>query len=467
MPEPESSAIPRYQVLADPTGRRRHRMAIAGRAATIALGLWLLVLMLGGLGLQPLAGLPIVGDLGAGDTAPPALPERVQIARDTRTSMAPGARAPEATAPVTPLPAGAPRRRAETQAPGPARRRPSRKSPTPNPTKPSGDRPAGTLPATTAPGSTGTLPGSKPPAPAPARTPGPSTSAPGQQRTPPGQAKPGPGRPVTTPGTTRAASGSGRAGCRHPREFALTGVPDPADSPQRRSALRFRLRHPPTRWGLLGTCLVLLAALITFQGFSTHAIGASSEASEDRTAGTPLKGSQPLLVARSGHLHSPQPDPGKRIALTFDDGPDPRWTPKILDVLRRGARARHVLHGRQSGRPPPRSRARCRARRARDRQPHLHARRDVDRTRLAAPARRSISPRPSCSASSAATRGSSVRRTPRPATRSRRSPMNALAKAGGRALHHRSGRLRLARLGEAGRRERSSATPRRRPAAAA
>ena len=25
--------------------------------------------------------------------------------------------------------------------------------------------------------------------------------------------------------------------------------------------------------------------------------------------------------------------PGKRIALTFDDGPDPRWTPKILDIL--------------------------------------------------------------------------------------------------------------------------------------
>src|SRR5207245_10647981 len=24
----------------------------------------------------------------------------------------------------------------------------------------------------------------------------------------------------------------------------------------------------------------------------------------------------------------------KKIAITFDDGPDPRWTPKILDVLK-------------------------------------------------------------------------------------------------------------------------------------
>jgi len=33
-------------------------------------------------------------------------------------------------------------------------------------------------------------------------------------------------------------------------------------------------------------------------------------------------------VDRTGH------DPGKRIALTFDDGPDPMWTPEILQLLR-------------------------------------------------------------------------------------------------------------------------------------
>ena len=28
-------------------------------------------------------------------------------------------------------------------------------------------------------------------------------------------------------------------------------------------------------------------------------------------------------------------DEHKKIALTFDDGPDPRWTPQILDILHR------------------------------------------------------------------------------------------------------------------------------------
>lgn len=41
------------------------------------------------------------------------------------------------------------------------------------------------------------------------------------------------------------------------------------------------------------------------------------------------------------------PDTGRRVALTFDDGPDPRWTPDILDVLAaHGARATFFQVGR-------------------------------------------------------------------------------------------------------------------------
>ena len=80
---------------------------------------------------------------------------------------------------------------------------------------------------------------------------------------------------------------------------------------------------------------MLLAALIAFQGLCTHTIGAGTEGPADLQAGAPLNGSRPLLVAQGDRLRSPQPDPGKRIALTFDDGPDPQWTPKILEVLRR------------------------------------------------------------------------------------------------------------------------------------
>jgi cellulose synthase/poly-beta-1,6-N-acetylglucosamine synthase-like glycosyltransferase/peptidoglycan/xylan/chitin deacetylase (PgdA/CDA1 family) len=103
--------------------------------------------------------------------------------------------------------------------------------------------------------------------------------------------------------------------------------------------LRSRLSNPRGHWKLLGICLVLVGALIAFQGFCTHTIGAGTEAPVDARAGAPLQGSRPLLAADGDRLHSPQDDPGRRIALTFDDGPDPRWTPKILAVLRR----EHVL----------------------------------------------------------------------------------------------------------------------------
>jgi cellulose synthase/poly-beta-1,6-N-acetylglucosamine synthase-like glycosyltransferase/peptidoglycan/xylan/chitin deacetylase (PgdA/CDA1 family) len=48
-----------------------------------------------------------------------------------------------------------------------------------------------------------------------------------------------------------------------------------------------------------------------------------------------LLGSRPLLTAQGAKLVSNQPPPGRRISLTFDDGPDARWTPKIAAVLRR------------------------------------------------------------------------------------------------------------------------------------
>jgi len=115
----------------------------------------------------------------------------------------------------------------------------------------------------------------------------------------------------------------------------MTGVADPGGRRRQAFLLRSRLINPPGHWWLLGTCLVLLGTLIAFQGFCTHSIGAGTEAPPDPRAGAPLNGSRPLLVAQGDHLQSPQPDPGKRIALTFDDGPDPRWTPDVLEVLRR------------------------------------------------------------------------------------------------------------------------------------
>jgi peptidoglycan-N-acetylglucosamine deacetylase len=47
------------------------------------------------------------------------------------------------------------------------------------------------------------------------------------------------------------------------------------------------------------------------------------------------------------------PRTGRRLALTFDDGPDPEWTPRVLDVLgAAGVRATFFLVGERAQRAP-------------------------------------------------------------------------------------------------------------------
>jgi hypothetical protein len=200
---PDPPSILRHQVLADPTGRRRRRFAIAGRVAATALGLWLAVLILGGLGLQPLAGLPVIGHLGAREAAPPALPERVQAAVARHTTVAPASRAAQTPLTRAPsssrAPAVSPTFRA-TRRPG-VRTTPSAPAGRSKPTvgrKLTSPAPAPSL-TTTSPSST---------APGQLRTEtSPSSTAPGQTQTPPGQTRTEPGPPTSTPGTTPATNG--------------------------------------------------------------------------------------------------------------------------------------------------------------------------------------------------------------------------------------------------------------------
>jgi cellulose synthase/poly-beta-1,6-N-acetylglucosamine synthase-like glycosyltransferase/peptidoglycan/xylan/chitin deacetylase (PgdA/CDA1 family) len=126
-----------------------------------------------------------------------------------------------------------------------------------------------------------------------------------------------------------------------------------AREPRSALALARRLRNPPAHWWLLGLCFAAVLVLIVFQGICTHTLGASRETHRPFAGRAPLAGSEPLLSADGAALRSPQPPPGRRIALTFDDGPDPRWTPKVLAVLR----AQHVpatffMIGSQAARRP-------------------------------------------------------------------------------------------------------------------
>jgi cellulose synthase/poly-beta-1,6-N-acetylglucosamine synthase-like glycosyltransferase/peptidoglycan/xylan/chitin deacetylase (PgdA/CDA1 family) len=97
---------------------------------------------------------------------------------------------------------------------------------------------------------------------------------------------------------------------------------------------RRRLRNPPAHWVLLTIALVVVLAVVLLSGIATNAIGVSRETGNQSDVRRSLARSRPLLTANEDRLVSNQPPPGRRIALTFDDGPDPRWTPQIAALLR-------------------------------------------------------------------------------------------------------------------------------------
>jgi cellulose synthase/poly-beta-1,6-N-acetylglucosamine synthase-like glycosyltransferase/peptidoglycan/xylan/chitin deacetylase (PgdA/CDA1 family) len=108
----------------------------------------------------------------------------------------------------------------------------------------------------------------------------------------------------------------------------------PLSNPDRQALLRRRIRRPPTHWALLGFCLFVLLVLLGVQGVAAHTTGRSGTPTGGATD-SPLAGQPSLLALSGGRLVGHETPPGKRIALTFDDGPDPRWTPRIEAVLRR------------------------------------------------------------------------------------------------------------------------------------
>jgi peptidoglycan/xylan/chitin deacetylase (PgdA/CDA1 family) len=109
----------------------------------------------------------------------------------------------------------------------------------------------------------------------------------------------------------------------------------------------------PAHWRLLSFCFVVAAVAILFEGIATHTIGASGEPHEALSGGAPLAHSRPILAAQGSRLVSRQPPPGRRVALTFDDGPDPRWTPKIAAILRsEHVRATFFVIGSDAARHP-------------------------------------------------------------------------------------------------------------------
>src|SRR5687768_240443 len=100
---------------------------------------------------------------------------------------------------------------------------------------------------------------------------------------------------------------------------------------------RAMLRQPRAHWVLLLLGLVVLLGLLTLNGYASGVLGGSAR---PQAQAPEVEPAIPAAVAEGGPLirfdgAGPQSRslPAKQIALTFDDGPDPVWTPRILDVL--------------------------------------------------------------------------------------------------------------------------------------
>jgi cellulose synthase/poly-beta-1,6-N-acetylglucosamine synthase-like glycosyltransferase/peptidoglycan/xylan/chitin deacetylase (PgdA/CDA1 family) len=90
------------------------------------------------------------------------------------------------------------------------------------------------------------------------------------------------------------------------------------------------------------------------QGVTTRTLGASgTPAAGDAGSAGPLSGTSSLLAVDQASLSSRGGPAGRRIVLTFDDGPDAHWTPRIAALLKRlGVPATFFLSGAEVARHP-------------------------------------------------------------------------------------------------------------------
>ncbi|MGW5246799.1 polysaccharide deacetylase family protein, partial [Streptomyces sp. NPDC004129] len=115
------------------------------------------------------------------------------------------------------------------------------------------------------------------------------------------------------------------------------------DSRHRNAAARRRGRArqitPRAHWLLLSALAVTLSAALLLQGYTHHMFGITSDdvagarGRDDMVPGQVAHGG-PVIANAATSAHTARVK-ARTIALTFDDGPDPTWTPRVLDVLRR------------------------------------------------------------------------------------------------------------------------------------
>ncbi len=94
------------------------------------------------------------------------------------------------------------------------------------------------------------------------------------------------------------------------------------------SATRVR---PRAHWGLLALTLLALLVALLVQSLS-NGVGQAATSAGGRDALLP---GGHAVVYRDATGITSRALPERTVALTFDDGPDPAWTPQVLDILAR------------------------------------------------------------------------------------------------------------------------------------
>ncbi|MEU0643887.1 MULTISPECIES: glycosyltransferase [Streptomyces] len=96
----------------------------------------------------------------------------------------------------------------------------------------------------------------------------------------------------------------------------------------------------------------MFAALL-FEGWTTHEVDAATTRSACTSPAPDAVAGGGPVVGINGNGIQTASMPARTVALTFDGGPDPVWTPRLLDLLRQNrARATFFLFGSQAARHP-------------------------------------------------------------------------------------------------------------------
>ncbi|MEU5565920.1 bifunctional polysaccharide deacetylase/glycosyltransferase family 2 protein [Micromonospora musae] len=120
------------------------------------------------------------------------------------------------------------------------------------------------------------------------------------------------------------------------------------------AARRVRRVVPSPSWAVLGMLLVVLAGVLFVAAYSNAAFVPDREHTDHDQSRVPAEvvDGGPVIGAADGKVRSYR-FPARTIALTFDDGPDPTWTPEILRVLAKyDVKATFFVMGSQVARHP-------------------------------------------------------------------------------------------------------------------